>query len=80
MARLKPLNNNDFIKLERFHTKFHLWEDTERYKLTDAIEIHFIEMVRFRKLAKKDLINDPLHRWLTYFDEQTDESISDYLL
>jgi len=72
--------NNDFIKLERFHTKFHLWEDTERYKLTDAIEIHFIEMVRFRKLANKDIVNDSLHRWLTYFDEQTDESIIEEVL
>jgi hypothetical protein len=25
MERLKPLN--DYINLEKFHTKFHLWED-----------------------------------------------------
>ena len=64
---------HDFIKLDRFHTKFHLWEDKERYQLTDAIEIHFIEMLKFRKIEKKDIINDSLHRWLTFFDEQTDE-------
>ncbi|MCL1794989.1 MAG: hypothetical protein FWG34_14115 [Oscillospiraceae bacterium] len=32
-------------------------------------------MRKFRKLEIKDLANDSLHRWLTYFDEQTDESI-----
>ena len=53
--------------LEDFHTIFHIWEDSNRYKLTDALEIHFIDLTKFVKLAKKDLKNDPLHRWLTYF-------------
>ena len=65
---------SDFIKLERFHTKFHIWEDEERYKLTDAVEYHFIEMKRFRELAEKDVKNNALHRWLTYFDEKADET------
>ena len=65
----------DFIRLDKFHTAFHLWEDEERYKLTEAIEIHFIEMLKFRKLSKKDIVNDSLHRWLTFFDEQTEEEL-----
>ena len=63
------------VKLDRFHTKFHLWEDTERYKLTDAIEIHFIEMHKYRKLEKKDIAGNALHRWLAFLDEQTDEKM-----
>jgi predicted transposase/invertase (TIGR01784 family) len=63
-----------FIKLDRFHTTFHLWEDRERYKLTEAIEVHFIEMLKFRKLESKDIVNESLHRWLTFFDGQTDET------
>jgi len=26
-------------------------------------------------LESKDLLNEPLHRWLTYFDEQTEEKV-----
>jgi len=33
-----------------------------------------------RKLEKKDLINEPLHSWLAYFDEQTEESIVEEVL
>ena len=66
---------HDFINLDRFHTTFHLWEDKERYQLTEAIEMHFIEMLKFRKTESKDFVNEPLHRWLTFFDDKTDETI-----
>ena len=65
----------EFIGLKRFHTKFHMWEDEERYLLTDKIATHFIEMPKFLRLAEKDIVNNPLHRWLTFFDSQADETI-----
>jgi hypothetical protein len=38
-----------------FQTPFHLWEDHEKgLMLTDALEIHFLDMVKFRLLGKKD--------------------------
>jgi len=40
-----------------------------RIKHTDALEIHFINMVKWRRLGQKDIVNDPLHRWLAYFDK-----------
>jgi len=43
------------------------------YLLTDVLEIHFINMVRFRKLKSRDVANRPLERWLTYFDIATPE-------
>jgi predicted transposase/invertase (TIGR01784 family) len=53
-----------------FHTSFHIWEDTFREELlTDALEIHFIDLVKFRRLREKDIRNEPLHRWLTWFDQ-----------
>jgi predicted transposase/invertase (TIGR01784 family) len=59
------------IPLEDFHTSFHIYEDRHKeYMLTDVLEMHFIEMVKWRKLKEKDL-NDPLHRWMVYFDEQS---------
>jgi hypothetical protein len=37
--------------------------------LTDALELHFLDMVKFRKWPEKDIANDPLQRWLVYFDK-----------
>jgi predicted transposase/invertase (TIGR01784 family) len=41
--------------------------------LTDALEIHFISMVKFRQLSNGDIINNHLYRWLTFFDKHTNE-------
>jgi predicted transposase/invertase (TIGR01784 family) len=68
--------NFEFLPSRGFHTCFHLWEDTERdLLLTDALEIHFVDMVKFRRLGEKDIRNDPLHRWLAYFDPASPEDL-----
>ncbi|HEY8890503.1 MAG TPA: PD-(D/E)XK nuclease family transposase, partial [Clostridium sp.] len=55
---------------DKFHTTFHLWEDgVKDYMLTDVVEIHFIEMEKFRKLRNKNLKEDKLQRWLSFFRE-----------
>ena len=60
--------------LNDFHTCFHLWEDERKdYMLTDALEIHFINMVKFRKLKTGDIANNSLERWLTFLDKDTPE-------
>jgi predicted transposase/invertase (TIGR01784 family) len=43
--------------------------------LTDALEIHFIDMVKFKRLREKDITNNPLHRWLTFFDKNANNKI-----
>jgi predicted transposase/invertase (TIGR01784 family) len=61
-----------YIDIQEFHTSFHIYEDRHKdYMLTDALEIHFLDMVRFRRLKDKDVLNDPLHRWLVYFDKHS---------
>jgi len=68
--------NFDNIKLDDFHTCFHLWEDNHSdYLLTDVLEIHFINMVKFRKHKTRDIVNNPLERWLTFFDMTTPEKV-----
>jgi len=53
-----------------FHTCFHLREDTDPLLiLSPALEIHFVNMVKWRR-GEKDL-NEPLNRWLTWFDERS---------
>jgi predicted transposase/invertase (TIGR01784 family) len=59
-----------------FHTRFHIWEDSYReVLLTDALEIHFVDMVKFRQSGEKDLRREPLHRWLTWFDKDSPEGL-----
>jgi predicted transposase/invertase (TIGR01784 family) len=68
--------NFDFIPLDDFQTSFHLREDRNHdCILTDAIEIHFINMVKFRRLKNKDIKNNILQRWLTFLDETTPPEI-----
>ena len=58
----------DFPPVREVHTCFHLREDLHRdYVLTDALEIHFLNMVQYRKQWKGKLDN-PLSRWLAWFD------------
>jgi predicted transposase/invertase (TIGR01784 family) len=62
-----------FIEVDEIHASFHIQEDTyTNYRLTDALEMHFIDMVRFRRLKQKDIENNALHRWLAFFDKNTD--------
>jgi predicted transposase/invertase (TIGR01784 family) len=61
--------NFDHIRLDQFHTAFRLREDTCReYVLTDVMEIHFLNMVKFRRKAGKKTENT-LERWLMFLDE-----------
>jgi predicted transposase/invertase (TIGR01784 family) len=63
--------NFDHVKLDDFHTTFRLREDEHReYILTDVLEIHFLNMVKFRGKMIKDTGNI-LERWLIFFDERS---------
>ncbi|MDR1341046.1 MAG: Rpn family recombination-promoting nuclease/putative transposase, partial [Prevotellaceae bacterium] len=60
----------EFLLLDEMHASFHLWKDSHRdYLLTDALELHFIDMVKFGRLKERDIENNLLHRWLTFFDK-----------
>lgn len=61
------LNFNLFHMSDKFHTTYHLYEDEEKFKLTDVMEFHFIEMSKLIKDWKNDKLdpwNDILARWL----------------
>jgi predicted transposase/invertase (TIGR01784 family) len=73
--------NFEYIRGEEYHTSFHLWEDRDKNcLLSDALEIHFVDMVKFRKLGERDIRNDPLQRWLTYFDRSSPEELVEELI
>jgi predicted transposase/invertase (TIGR01784 family) len=62
----------DFPSGGKVHSCFHLREDFDpSLILTDTLEIHFINMVRWRKQAEKDIVKNPLHRWLVWLDAKS---------
>jgi predicted transposase/invertase (TIGR01784 family) len=64
--------NFNFPPVRNFHTRFHLREDSDRdMVLTDALEIHFINMVQYRKQARKGVVNDPLSRWMAWLNAKS---------
>jgi predicted transposase/invertase (TIGR01784 family) len=64
----------EFLSVNDIHTGFHFREDT--YKeclLSEVLEMHFIDMVKFARLESndRDIVNNRLYRWLTFFDKNT---------
>ena len=65
----------------KLHSSFKLREnDDPSIVLTDALEIHFLNMVQWRKQKGKDPKNDPLHRWLTWFDKQSPSELVEEII
>ena len=64
----------DYIELEKYHSVFHLREDDDKdYMLTDVLEIHFVELAKFRKLKQKPDIKNPLERWILFLENSPEE-------
>jgi predicted transposase/invertase (TIGR01784 family) len=77
LPKVIAINIVDFEmkRTEGFHTSYHIWEDEEDDMLSDVLEIHFIDMVKFRRLKGKDIVNNRLHRWLTFLNKNTNDNI-----
>jgi predicted transposase/invertase (TIGR01784 family) len=64
--------NFELLPVERFHTCFHLREDEDRdIILTEALEIHFLDMVKYRRQAGKGSLENPLSRWMAWLNEKS---------
>ena len=52
----------EFLETDNFHAVFRLREDKESdLILAEILEIHFINMVKWRKYSTIDIANEPLH-------------------
>ena len=72
--------NFDFPSTKNFHSCFHLREDTEHeIILTNALEIHFLNMVKYRKQGEAKL-DDPLCRWLAWFNKNSSPKLLEEVL
>ena len=74
LKKVITINLLDFNYLETkdYHSSFHLWEDVEKdYLLSDIVEIHFIELPKFRKSKLENIKegNKELNRWLSFLQQ-----------
>ena len=60
------IHNNDNV-----HNYYHLINDKTNKKLTDIMEIHFIDMKKFRENGK--INNDKLEKWLQFIEDPNGE-------
>lgn len=71
----------NFLETKSYHSSFHLWEDFEKeYRLTDLVEIHFIELPKFRALKEKNYKDEALLRWLRFLETDVDEEELEVLM
>ena len=65
----------EFLGTESYKSSFHLWEDIEKdYMLTDVVEIHFLELPKFRKKKDKDYRENAIERWLMFLEKDISET------
>ena len=65
----------EFLGTENYQSSFHLWEDIEKdYMLTDVVEIHFLELPKFRRKKDKDYRENAIERWLMFLEKDTPET------
>ncbi len=63
-------------KLKSYHSTFHLWEDKQKdYKLTDVLEIHFIEYTKFLEQVGDNFMDISKTRWLKGLQKNVDEKV-----
>lgn len=65
----------EFLGTENYQSSFHLWEDIEKdYMLTDVVEIHFLELPKFRNKKDKDYRENDIERWLMFLEKDISET------
>ena len=60
-----------YLKTEQYHNVYHLREDNSGHRLTDVLEIHFIELPKF--FQETPNMENILHRWLTFLGNPNEE-------
>jgi hypothetical protein len=61
--------------LDHLHTCHHLIEAISGHRLTDVLEVHFLELPRLRKAILDRPTNDPLTQWMLFIDGESHEVI-----
>jgi predicted transposase/invertase (TIGR01784 family) len=68
-------------QLKDFHSTFHLYDTKLQHRLTDAMEVHFIELPKLLVAWRNEEVNpweDRLVRWLLLLEASEDERIKKF--
>lgn len=57
--------------LQKIHSSYHLTEDESGYRLTDILEVHFLEMPKLMDLEIPKDENDPVVEWMEFLDAKS---------
>jgi len=57
--------------LEKLYSSYHLTEDKTGYRLTDILEVHFLEIVKLADLNIQRDENDPIVEWMEFLDAKS---------
>ena len=68
----------DYIDTIKYHSWYHLYEAEEQNKLTDILEIHFVELNKFNKANKE--YNDKLQKWLQFIINPCSEEVQSIMV
>lgn len=71
------INIIDFkiFELKKIHTKFHITEDDTGFKLTDVLEVHFLELPKLFDIKNLTDVDDPTLEWLEFINAKSKEEI-----
>jgi len=59
------------IQLDVIHTKGQIWDINRNYKITDMLEMHFLELPKLSKSIKDE--DDPAIQWLEFINAESEE-------
>ena len=77
LAKTVCINILDFkyLKNDKFHNAYRLKEINTNEELTDAMELHFIEIPKLRKLDDSEEISDMLEVWVAFIQNPDSEIV-----
>ncbi|KJR45014.1 Signal transduction histidine kinase [Desulfosporosinus sp. I2] len=81
LAKAVTINILDFNYLNQtknYHSVFHLYEDEERFQLTEALEMHFMELPKLVSKWRRREVSpweDVLVRWLLLLEGSENQEI-----
>ena len=79
LKKCVTINVLDFVNIpiNKAHTVYHIMEDETKYRLTDVLELHFLELP---KLKDKNIIkntdkDNPVLEWMQFINAEREEEL-----
>lgn len=72
------VNFSLFDSTEQYHTSYHVVEDNSGTKLSDSLEIHFLELPKLRRARRNNWalgMKNPIEKWLLLLDAHENSAL-----